>query len=115
MRRELDFLVIPLGGTVLTGDEAHTVNPPEVTEHERVACLGVGLGAYVEREMPLAAFVPGVCFEVRVFVLRGRLGFGPTASQHVTAGVDEGFRLGNAGSVHAVGRHRLSRYPAIGG
>src|SRR5258708_33001824 len=43
MRRELDFLVIPLGGAVVTRDEAHTLNPPAVTEHERVAWLRVGL------------------------------------------------------------------------
>jgi len=39
MGRELDILVAPFCGPVLTGDEAHPMDASEVAEHERVSGL----------------------------------------------------------------------------
>ncbi len=36
-----DFGVLPLGGPVVAGDQAHAVQPTEVAEHEGIARLGL--------------------------------------------------------------------------
>ena len=48
MSRELDFLVSPLGRTVLTGNQAHPMDAPKVPIYECVSSLGVVAGAVRE-------------------------------------------------------------------
>src|SRR6266516_6625645 len=73
VRRQLDLLVAPLGGAVVTGDEAHAMYPPEVSVDERVAGLGLVCGALGETEVPSGVLVPGVGGQECVVLLCSRL------------------------------------------
>ena len=52
MGGEFDLLVPPLGGPVVTGDDAHPVQPPQVAVNKRVPSLGVLAGTVGEPEVP---------------------------------------------------------------
>ena len=54
MGGELDLLVAPLGRPVLTGDQPHPVNAPEVAVDEAVTRLRLVGSALREPEMPTA-------------------------------------------------------------
>src|ERR1700712_662937 len=61
--RQFDVLVAPLGSPVLTGDEAHPVQAPEVAVDEGVAPLGLVGCPIREAEVPRAVLVPRVRLE----------------------------------------------------
>ena len=52
VRGDHDLGVLPLGGAVVAGDQAHTVQPAEVAEHEGIAGLGLIGRTVGEREVP---------------------------------------------------------------
>src|ERR1700752_4174439 len=58
VRGQLDLLVAPLRRAVVTGDQAHPVQPPEVPVDEGVAGLRPVGGALGEPEVPERVLVP---------------------------------------------------------
>ena len=63
--RELDLFVTPLGGAIVAGDQACSMQTPEVAVHERIAGLRLIRGTFGKAEMPLAVFLPRVGLEER--------------------------------------------------
>jgi hypothetical protein len=55
MRGELNLLVSPLGGTVLTSDQAHPMDAPEIPIDECVSGLGVVARTISQPQMPCGA------------------------------------------------------------
>jgi hypothetical protein len=47
-----DLGVLPLGGPVVAGDQAHAVQAMKVAEHEGIAAFRLGRCAVGEREVP---------------------------------------------------------------
>lgn len=88
VRNDLDLFVAPLGGPVSTGDQAHPVDPSEVSVHEAVAGLGFIVCAIGEAEVPDGVVIPCVIFEVGVLGVGVRLDVSPCAVQNVLAGID---------------------------
>lgn len=60
MGGELDVLVSPRGGAILTRDEAASMDASEVSIDERVPCLGLVGRTFGESEQPLGIFVPAI-------------------------------------------------------
>lgn len=89
MGGKLELLVPPFGGSVLTSDQAHPVNPPEVSVDECVTGFGLVGRTVGEAQMPLGVFVPGMRLEEFILVLCARLNVAPHAVEHVLARVDE--------------------------
>ena len=100
---KLDLLVPPLGCPVLTSDQPHAMNAPEVAVDECVPGLGVVVRSLGESEMPLGILGPGVRFQEGVLVLGTRLYIAPHAVEHVLVRVDEAFRTRNGLPVQGVG------------
>ena len=80
MRGDHDFGVLPFGGPVVAGDQAYTVKPAEVAEHEGIAGLGLVGRAVGEREVPGRVLLPAVGLKEGVFVSRAWLYVGPPAA-----------------------------------
>jgi hypothetical protein len=58
MGGELDLLVSPLGRAVMTSDQSHPVDAPEVPIDECVSGLGVVARAVGESQMPCGVLAP---------------------------------------------------------
>src|SRR6478752_1614851 len=86
---QLDFLVSPLGRSVVAGDEPHPVQPAEVAVDERVPSLGLITGLLGNGEVPLPVLLPVVVGEERVLVVGRGLHVGPAAAQYVPTRVDQ--------------------------
>ena len=56
--RKLDFLVIPLCGPVMAGDDPRSMQAPEVAVDECVSRLRLFRRAFGKPQMPLAVIVP---------------------------------------------------------
>ena len=74
VRGELDLLVAPFGRTEVAGDDPGSMDPAQVPEHERVARLGLVVGALGEAEVPVGVLVPRVRPQEAVLVIGGGLG-----------------------------------------
>ena len=83
VRRQLDLLVPPLRGPVDARDEAAAVDPAEVAVDERVAGLGLVVGALGQPEVPRAVVLPRVLLEVGVLRLGVGLHVAPVAVEDV--------------------------------
>jgi hypothetical protein len=66
---ELDLLVVPFGGPVLAGDQAHAVEAAEVAVHEGVAGLGLAAGAVGQGQVPQGGLLPGVGLQEGVLIV----------------------------------------------
>ena len=58
MSSELDLFVSPLGGPILTGDEAHSMDASEVPIDECVSGLGLVVGTLGQSQMPFGVVIP---------------------------------------------------------
>src|SRR5262245_66251143 len=110
MGGQLDRLVLPLRGAVVTGDEPRAMDSAEVSVDEGVSGLRLVGGALGEPEVPLRVVLPGVLLEERVLGVGPRLHFTPLAADDVLAGLDQLACARNAAIVHRVGGH-ASVYP----
>ena len=99
MRSVHDLGVLPLGGAVVAGNQAHPVQPTEVAEHEGVTGLGLVGRAVGEREVPRRVLLPTVRLEEGVLVGSARLDVSPPAAHPVLAGVDQRASLGDTPTV----------------
>ena len=60
MGGKFDVLVAPFCRPVLTCDQSHPMDAPEVAIYECVSRLGVVVGTVGESEMPFGVFIPRV-------------------------------------------------------
>jgi len=58
MGGKLDLLVTPLGSPVLTSDQTHPMDAPEVPIDECVSGLGLVVGALSEPQVPRGVVIP---------------------------------------------------------
>ena len=58
MRSELDILVTPLRGPVLTGNQARPMDAAKVPINECVSGLRIVAGTFCEPQMPLGVLIP---------------------------------------------------------
>ena len=86
MGSKLNVLVLPLGGAKLTRDEAHPMDPVEVSVDECVPGFGVVVGAVSETQIPVAIFLPRVFLEEGVFGISVRLDSHPNRFSRRTGG-----------------------------
>ena len=102
---QLDLLVPPLGGAVLTGDQAHPVDSPEIPVHKRVSGLRFVARAVGEPQMPRGVLVPRVRLQEGILVIGARLNLAPLALEYVLVRVDEPPRMCDGVPVDGVGGH----------
>src|SRR6266511_4353467 len=111
---EFDLLVPPLCGTVVAGDQPHSVQTAEVAVDKRVARLRLLGRAVGEAEMPGVVLLPGVRLQERVLLPCARLHVLPTRAEHILARVDQPLRVPDRVLVHRVGGHaRILADPCI--
>jgi hypothetical protein len=113
MRSELDLLVPPLGRSVLTSDQAHPMDTPEIAVDECMPGLGVIGRTVRESQMPGGVLIPRVRLEKVVLVVGTRLNVAPHAVEHVLVGVDQPSRLRDRIFIERVGRHELASLPKL--
>ena len=89
VRGKLDLLVPPLRGAVDARDQAGPVHPAEVAVDERVAGLGLVVGADCQAEVPGRVVGPGMPLQEGVLRVGGRLHFAPVAVEDVLPGLDQ--------------------------
>jgi hypothetical protein len=98
VRGDHDLGVLPFGGPVIAGDQAHAVQSTKVTEHEGIAGLGLIGCSLGEGEVPSRILLPSVVLEECVLFGGARLDVSPPTAYPVLAGVDQlpslGVRLG---------------------
>jgi hypothetical protein len=58
MGGKLDLFVAPLGGPILTGDQTHPMDAPEVSIHECVSGLGLVIRTLSESQVPCGVVIP---------------------------------------------------------
>jgi hypothetical protein len=105
MGGELDLLVSPLGGPVLTSDQAHPMDTPKVPIDERVPGLGVVGRTRSEPQMPLGVVIPGVRRQEGVLLLGAGLHLAPLAVEHVLVRVDQPSGSRHRALIDRVGSH----------
>jgi len=111
VRGELDLLVAPLGSAEVAGDDARSMDAPEVAEDEGVPRLGLVVGARGQTQMPACVRLPIVLREIRVLVVGARLDLAPVAVEHVLASVDEPPGMLHRALVDRVAGHRRIMTP----
>ena len=89
MSGQLDLFMAPLGGTIVTRDQAGAMDAAEVPVHERVPRLGLLRGALGEPEVPLPVLVPRVRLQEGVLGVSAWLDVAPLAPEDVLTGLDE--------------------------
>jgi hypothetical protein len=104
--------VLPLGGPVVAGDQAHAVQAPEVAEHEGVAGLRLLRRTVGEGEVPAGVLLPPVGLEKGVLLRGAGLDIGPAAAHPVPASVDQLASLGDARLVDDISGHGGQSAPA---
>src|SRR5215204_5408139 len=108
-----DLGVLPLGGPVVAGDQAHAVQAIKVAEHEGIAGFRLVRCAIGEREVPGRVLRPTMSLKERVLLRRAWLDVSPPAAHPVLTGVDQAPSLSDSPLVHQVRGHELS-LPKIG-
>src|SRR6476646_9068155 len=103
VRSKLDLLVAPLGGSVVAGDQAHPVQPPEVAVHERVARLRLVSGAVGQAQVPERVVRELMRLQERVLLAGARLRVLPARPENVLVGVDQLLRVRDRVLVQRVG------------
>ena len=96
MSGEHDRSVLPLGGPVVAGDQAHAVQAMKVAEHEGIAAFRLVRCAIGEREVPGRVLRPTMSLEERVLLGRPWLDVSPPAAHPVLTGVDQVPSLGDS-------------------
>jgi hypothetical protein len=99
---QLDFLVAPLGGAIVTRDQARPMDTAEIAVDERVPRLGLVRRALGETKVPLGVFVPRVRLQERVLGVGARLYVSPVAPENVLTSLDELPRMGDRAFVDCV-------------
>src|SRR4026209_1406525 len=99
---ELDRLLAPLRGAGAAGDEARSMDSPEVAEHEGVTSLCLVGRADRLAEMPRAVLVPRMPLEECVLVGGRRLGLVPLGVEDVLPRLDQRSCLRNGIVVQGV-------------
>ena len=105
MGGEFDFLVSPFCGPVLTRDQAHPVDAPEVPVDEAVPRLGVVARTAGEAQMPCGVVIPRMRLQEGVLVFGTGLNVPPGALENVLVRVDEPFRVCHGMFIDRVGGH----------
>ena len=103
MGRQLDLLVAPFGGAVLTRDQGGAVEATEVPVDEGMPGLGLVRGPLREAEMPFGVLVPRVRLQEGVLGAGARLDVAPFAVENVVASVDQPPGARNGAFVDRVG------------
>jgi hypothetical protein len=93
---EHDLGVLPLGGPVVAGDQAHAVQATKVAEHEGIAGLRLVRCAIGERKVPGRVLRPTMSLEKRVLLGRPWLDVSPPAAHPELTGVDQVPSLGDS-------------------
>jgi hypothetical protein len=113
MSGELDLLMSPLRGPVLTGDQAHPMDAAEIAIDERISSLRVVARTVGESEMPSGVLVPGVRVQKRVLVVGVWLNVAPHALEHVLACIDELSCLRDSTLIEGIQGHLSSHSDGI--
>ena len=108
-----DLGVLPLGGPVVAGDQAHAVEAMKVAEHKGIAGFCLVSCPLREREVPGRVLRPTMSLEDRVLLGRPWLDVSPPAAHPVLMSVDQVPTLGDSPPVHQRLGHELS-LPKIG-